>query len=60
MSYRGVRVVGALVFGACVIAGGTRVHTAVTVLMSGLDNPRGLAFGPEGAVYVVEAESWTT
>jgi hypothetical protein len=28
---------------------------AVTVVMSGLDNPRGLAFGPEGALYVAEA-----
>lgn len=27
----------------------------VSVVMSGLDNPRGLAFGPEGALYVVEA-----
>ena len=27
----------------------------VTVVMSGLDNPRGLAFGPEGALYVAEA-----
>lgn len=26
-----------------------------TVVMSNLDNPRGLAFGPEGALYVVEA-----
>lgn len=27
----------------------------VVVLASGLDNPRGLAFGPDGALYVVEA-----
>jgi glucose/arabinose dehydrogenase len=27
----------------------------VEVIMSGLDNPRGLALGPEGALYVVEA-----
>src|SRR6476660_9750781 len=26
-----------------------------TVVMSGLDNPRGMAFGPEGALYVAEA-----
>ena len=27
----------------------------VTAVMSGLDNPRGMAIGPEGALYVVEA-----
>lgn len=50
-----VRGFAGIVIGACVLASGTRVHTAVTVLMSGLDNPRGLALGPEGALYVVEA-----
>ena len=30
-------------------------QTTVSVVMSGLDSPRGLAFGPEGALYVTEA-----
>ena len=29
-------------------AGGTRAGFVTTVVMSGLDNPRGLAFGPNG------------
>jgi hypothetical protein len=31
------------------------VPADLTVVMSGLDNPRGLAFGPEGGLYVAEA-----
>ena len=37
------------------IAGATAAQAAVTVVMSGLDNPRGLAFAPNGALYVTEA-----
>jgi hypothetical protein len=33
----------------------TPVPTELTVIASGLDNPRGLAFGPEGALYITEA-----
>ena len=37
----------------CLALAGTAV--AQTVVMSGLDNPRGLAFAPNGALYVTEA-----
>jgi DNA-binding beta-propeller fold protein YncE len=33
----------------------TSTGAATRVVMSGLDNPRGLAFGPQGALYVAEA-----
>lgn len=34
---------------------GSAAPTNTRVVMSGLDNPRGLAFGPKGALYVAEA-----
>jgi hypothetical protein len=51
----GVRifVLAALCGAAAVVA--APASAATTVVMTGLDNPRGLAFGPEGALYVAEA-----
>jgi glucose/arabinose dehydrogenase len=38
------------------LAGASGARSVTTsVVMSGLDNPRGLAFGPDGALYVAEA-----
>jgi hypothetical protein len=51
------RLIGALVVTVAVVltvASGAGALTT-SVVMSGLDNPRGLAFGPEGALYVAEA-----
>ena len=46
----------AVVMGAALLAAtGFAKAQSVTTVMSGLDNPRGLAFGPEGGLYVVEA-----
>jgi hypothetical protein len=39
---------------ALAAATGSSAQTT-SIVMSGLDNPRGLAFGPEGALYVAEA-----
>ena len=35
----------------------TSAVTTWQVVVSGLDNPRGLAFGPEGALYIAQAGS---
>ena len=51
---RAAAIGGAVVCTAAMV-GGTHAEPIVTVVMSGLDNPRGLAFGPEGALYVAEA-----
>ena len=51
------RLISALVVALAVaLTGASGAGAATTsVVMSGLDNPRGLAFGPEGALYVAEA-----
>ena len=41
--------------GLFLLAGGARAQLASTVVMQGLENPRGLAFGPDGALYATEA-----
>jgi len=40
---------------AVALTSATGAGAATRVVMSGLDNPRGLAFGPQGALYVAEA-----
>jgi hypothetical protein len=48
-----IAVLAAVATAALVSAG--MAAATVTPVMTGLDNPRGLAFGPEGALYVAEA-----
>ncbi len=56
MSYGRAFVLGGIVGVALGLApAGTRAEFTTTVAMSGLDNPRGLAWGPDGSLYVAEA-----
>src|SRR3954453_11488022 len=49
----GVAVVSTLVVSASSVASGSHAH--MTVIASGLDNPRDLAFGPGGRLFLAEA-----
>ena len=55
MARKLARSVGGLAFVLWLVGGNFAAQPSVTVVMSRLDNPRGLAFGPEGALYVAEA-----
>lgn len=49
------RVFISLMFAFGLLAAGLSAEPTVSVVMDGLDNPRGMAFGPEGGLYVAEA-----
>lgn len=51
----GVTIVGSLLAAAWTLPSYVSAQAAVEVIATGLLNPRGLAFGPEGALYVAEA-----
>ena len=51
----GARLVLAIVIFAAAFAAAPAAQLSTSVVMTGLDNPRGLAIGPEGALYVAEA-----
>lgn len=52
--------VGAFLLGVYLVGtAGTAAAQTITRVMSGLDAPRGLAFGPEGGLYVTEAGNGT-
>ncbi len=48
-------IVGGVVASALVLLPASAMAQAPEVMATGLDNPRGLAFGPDGLLYVVEA-----
>jgi hypothetical protein len=48
-------IVAVIALAGLLVAGGAPATPTATVVMSGLDNPRGLAFGPGHTLYVAEA-----
>jgi hypothetical protein len=55
MWLRTMSLIGTVALATLMLPSAAGAEPSVTVVMSGLDNPRGLAFGPEGALYVAEA-----
>ena len=51
---KGLKVIASLGLAWGLLQGSPAARATTTVVMSGLDSPRGLAIGPEGALYVVE------
>jgi hypothetical protein len=49
------RIVASVALAWGLLQGSPAARATTTVIMSGLDSPRGLAIGPEGALYVVES-----
>ena len=55
-SFSRIQMLGAAIIAVvCLLAGRVGAQPSVHLVMSGLDNPRGMALGPEGALYVAEA-----
>src|SRR5262245_49926927 len=52
---KGMRIVASVGLALALGQGSPTARVTTTVIMSGLDSPRGLAIGPEGALYVVES-----
>ena len=46
--------------GAATAAPSEKTPSGLTVVAEGLDNPRGIGFGPDGALYVAESGSGGT
>jgi hypothetical protein len=52
---KSIRVIAGVVLAYGLLEGAPAARATTTVVMTELDSPRGLAIGPEGALYVVEA-----